>query len=181
MEAVCIKMVPVTWIIAPLATKEQVERYVKKGWLDEEGRHLHRVFPRDNNGKPFIFKMVLRSAVNQVVQELKLNRELVNFQILDDKDNAIDYVVIPETPLRYRRCIRSKEETRTTESFEYIDGTFELYFKVKTVNSKEFVEALVLAGKKGIFSRTKHGYGKFTIEVVPGVKEERKDKRRERE
>ena len=165
MEKLKIKLVPETWILAPVVTREQLERYVQKGWLDEEAIHLDRAFPRNSRGDPIIFRMWLRSPLNQVVNKYGYDRDLLDFRIVDDNNIEINYVTINDQPLRYRRSIKMKDKL-TTEYFEYIDGTYELIFNVTTSKPKEFIEALTLAGRIGLLSRTKYGYGKFAIEVI---------------
>ena len=164
-----LRLVPETWIIAPIVTKEQLNRYIAKGWLtDDDAAHLDRAFPRNSRGEPIIFRMWLRSPLNQVVNKHNFDRNLLDFRILDDKGIEVNYVVINDQPLRYRRNIEVKGK-KTTEYFEYIDGTYELNFKVKVNNPKEFVEAFALAGRVGLLSRTKHGYGKFNIEILESL------------
>lgn len=41
-----VTIVPETWIIAPIVTREQVRRWIAKGWMTEEDIHLDRAFPR---------------------------------------------------------------------------------------------------------------------------------------
>lgn len=165
MQILEIKLVPETWIIAPYATQEQVRRYIEKGWLAEEDEHLDRVFPRNSKGEAFIFRLWLRSPLNQVVSKNNLDRKLLDFRIIDENGFDVNYIKIPGKPLKYRRSIDIGNK-KTTEFFEYIDGSFELKFNVATPKPKEFIQALTLAGKIGLLSRTKHGYGKFNIEVV---------------
>jgi hypothetical protein len=38
-------------IIAPIVTKEQLIRWHKLGWIDDEGLHLDKAFPRNAEGK----------------------------------------------------------------------------------------------------------------------------------
>ena len=153
-----VTVAPETWIIAPLMPEEQVERYVRKGWLDEEGRHLDRCWPRNTDGKPVIFKLWLLQVLKRAARRLGIPREKLEFDIIDDDGVPVQYIVIPEKPLRYRRRVKD-----TTETFEYIDSTFTLKFRVLTKYPKEFIECLRLAGKIGIMARTKHGYGKFRV------------------
>ena len=166
MDVVKVNLVPETWIIAPVVTKEQLERWYSKGWIDDEGLHLDRAFPRNSDGEPMIFRMWLRSPVNKVVEKHNLDRKLLDFRIIDDDSYETNYIVIPDKPLKYRRSIKTGNKT-TTEYFEYIDGTFELEFSVKTHDVKNLISSLMLAGKEvGLLSRTKHGYGKFSIKVI---------------
>lgn len=110
--------------------------------------------------------MWLRAPINRVVKNnSEFSKKVLNFRIVDEKGDEIDYILIPGTPLKYRRSIEINGKA-TTESFEYIDGTFELEFIVKTKYPTEFVKALALAGKIGLLSRTSYGYGKFKIEVL---------------
>lgn len=166
MDIVKLKLVPETWIIAPIVTQDQLSRWHEKGWIDDEDMHLDRAFPRNNNGSPIIFRMWLRSPLNKIVRSRNLDEKLLDFRILDTNGHETNYIVIPDKPLKYRRSIQSKNKA-TTEYFEYIDGTYELDFAIKTHNPKELVSALALAGKEvGLLSRTKHGYGKFTISIT---------------
>lgn len=168
-DVIRLKLIPDTWIISPVITKDQLMRWHDRGWIDDEDLHLDRAFPRNSNGNPIIFRMWLRSPLNKVVSCHNLDRKLLDFRILDDSGFEINYILIPDKPLKYRRSIQTNKPT--TEYFEYIDGTYELDITVKTHNAKDFVTALVLAGKSvGLLSRTKHGYGKFSVKVVGDAK-----------
>lgn len=164
-DVVKLKLVPETWIIAPIMTREQLERWYQKGWITDDDLHLDRAFPRNSDGNPIIFRMWVRSPLNKVVTSYNLDRKLLDFRILDDNNHETNYILIPDKPLKYRRSIQTNKPT--TEYFEYIDGTYELNITVKTHSPKDFVSALVLAGKEiGMLSRTKYGYGKFSVSVV---------------
>jgi len=166
LETIVLKIVPETWIIAPVVTREQVERYVKMGWLEEEDLHLDRAFPRDSNGDAFIFRMWFRAPLNKVVKRYsEFDESVLNFRIVDENGWEVDFVKIPEKPLKYRRGIVTNGK-HTTEYFEYIDGTFELTMRVKVKSPTTFVKAMSLAGRIGLLSRTKYGYGKFRVKTV---------------
>lgn len=167
-----VKLVPETWIIAPSVSKEQMQRYVDCGWFSQENIHIDRAFPRNHEGVPLIFRIWLRSPMNSVVTENGYDRNILDFQIVDEEGNPINYVKVvkwdegqqdwvPDNPQIYRRSISSG---KTTETFEYIDGTYSIEFKIKTSKPKELIEVLYHAGKTGLLSRTKHGYGKFVVE-----------------
>mgnify|MGYP000504069756 CR=1 FL=1 len=160
-----VKIIPLTWIIAPLVNREQLERWHKAGFIDDEGLHLDRAFPRDSNGKPIIFRIWLRGAMNRALEKMKkADRSVLDFRIVDEKGLPIDYITINDKPLRYRRFINVGKK-QTTEFFEYVDGTYTLSFLVETPKPKEFLEVLSIAGEIGLMSRTKHGFGKFKVEV----------------
>ncbi len=165
MVKLLVEMVPETWIIAPLSTKEQLERYHRRGWIDEEGMHLDRAFPRNSDGKPIIFKMWLRACLRRAIEKLGMDRKILEFSIIDEQGIPVEYIIIPEKPLRYRRPIIARKEA--SEYFEYIDGTYTLTFIVETKYPKEFIQALAVAGKIGIMARSKKGYGKFKIRIKP--------------
>ena len=154
-----ITVVPETWIIAPLMPKEQIERYVSKGWIDSDvGQHLDRCWPRNVDGRPVIFKLWLLQVLKRAARRLGIARDKLEFDIIDEDGVPVQYIVIPDKPLVYKRKVNN-----AVEVFEYIDSTFTLKFTVLTRYPKEFIECLKLAGKIGLMARTKHGYGKFRI------------------
>jgi hypothetical protein len=165
-----VTIVPETWILAPLVTKDQLKRWREFGWIDDEGLHLDRAFPRNSQGLPIIFKRWLRAPMIRACYELaeskKLDfekcRDIVNnFSIVDDRGIPTEYVVIPKPPLRYRRYIAPGK----SEFFEYIDSTTHITFNIVTKDPKTFLDILGLAGQIGLMGRTKHGFGKFTVRV----------------
>ena len=162
-----VTITPETWIIAPLVTKEQLERWREVGWIDDEGLHLDRAFPRSSQGLPIIFRKWLRAPMIKACRQLadvdfERCREVVNtFSIIDDSGSPVEHVVIPRPPLRYRRYVLPGK----TEFFEYVDSTTKLTFRVVTKDPKLFVQVLALAGKIGLMSKTSYGYGKFSVSV----------------
>ena len=164
-EEISVEIIPVTWIIAPIVEEEQLRAWKEKGWIDEEKIHLDRAFPRDFEGRPFIPKSWLKAPLTRVVKKYNLPKQKVlDFDIIDDEGYVINYITIPREPLAYRRHIGG--EKPSTEYFEYIDGTYTLSFKVVTKHPKEFIQALIIAGKEvGLMSRTKWGYGRFKVSV----------------
>ena len=164
-EEISVEIIPVTWIIAPIVEEEQLRAWKEKGWIDEEKIHLDRAFPRDSDGRPFIPKSWLKAPLTRVVKKYNLPKQkILNFDIVDDEGYVINYITIPREPLAYRRHIGG--EKPSTEYFEYIDGTYTLSFKVVTKHPKEFIQALIIAGKEvGLMSRTKWGYGRFKVSV----------------
>jgi len=175
-----ITIVPLTWIIAPLVTKEQLKRWHDKKWIDDDGLHLDRAFPRDCEGNAILFRFWLESPMVKVARTFKdpekYHKVAREWEIIDEHGFPVNYVKIGK-PLRYRRVILA-ENKRTTEFFEYIDGTYYLTFKVRTKWPKEFVELLASAGRIGIMARTKHGYGKFYV-IVGRPKEVKEEKEEE--
>jgi len=153
-----VTLIPETWIIAPIVTEEQLRRWYQKGWISEEDLHLDRAFPRNADGKPVIFKLWLLSPMKKACDKLGYPRDVVRFSIIED-NIPVEYIVIPDKPLKYRRVILT--ERPSTETFEYIDSTYELKFTAETMFPKEFVEVLTVAGKIGLMGRTKVGFGKF--------------------
>jgi len=160
-------LTPETWVIAPLVTREQLERWREVGWIDEEGLHLDRAFPRNSQGLPVIFRKWLRAPMIKACRQLadvdfERCREVVNtFSIADESGVPVEYVVIPRPPLRYRRHIAPGK----SEFFEYLDSTTKLTFRAVTRDPKLFVQVLALAGKVGLLGKTSYGYGKFSVSV----------------
>lgn len=166
-----VTLIPETWIIAPIMPKSQLLRYAEKGWLDREvAEHLDRAFPRNANGEPIIFKMWLEAPLKRAISRLGYDRSVMDFDIIDEKGIPVEYVVIPDKPLIYRRVILT--ERPSTELFEYIDSTFEINFTVTTPHPKKWMEAFSVAGRIGLMSRTRKGFGKFRVkyEVDVGIK-----------
>jgi hypothetical protein len=162
-----VTIVPDTWIIAPLVTKEQLQRWYEAGFIDEDGLHLDRAFPRNSLGQAILFRKWLRAPMIRACGQLRdidfeKCRDIVNtFSIIDNTNLPVEYIVIPKPPLRYRRHIMPGK----TEFFEYIDSTTPLTFRAVTKDPKTFLATLILAGRIGIMSRTKYGYGKFSISI----------------
>jgi len=157
-----VTLTPETWIIAPVMPKEQLLRYARKGWIDKTlAEHLDRAFPRNSEGKPIIFKMWLDSPMKKALAKLNYTRKVLDYHILDERGLEVEYIVIPDKPLVYRRVILN--EKPSTETFEYIDSTFDIRFTVLTKYPKMFMDALVVAGRIGLMSRTKKGFGKFSV------------------
>ena len=165
-----ITIVPETWILAPSMPKDQLQRWRECGWIDEDGLHLDRAFPRNSQGLPVIFRKWLRAPMVRACQELAKSegveldkcRELVNtFSIVGDDGVATEYVVIPKQPLRYRRYVAPGK----SEYFEYIDSTTQMTFNVVCKDPKLFLKVLSIAGRVGLMARTKYGYGKFSVKV----------------
>jgi len=167
-----VTIIPVTWIIAPLVTKEQLKRWYKAKWIDDDDLHLDRAFPRDYKGDAIIFRFWLESPMVKVARSLgkpELLKVARDWEIIDENGFPINYLKIGK-PLKYRRVILS-ENKQTTEYFEYIDGTYRLPMRVRTKWAKEFIMLITMAGSVGIMARTKHGYGKFNVEVKIPKKE----------
>ena len=159
-----VTLIPETWILSPKCTEEQLKRYYKKGWIDKEGLHLDRCFPRDAYGNPILFKLWLLAPMKRALRKLGYSKEVLKFSIVDENNNPVEYIKIPEKPLRYRRAILNKEGLpESTESFEYVDSTYELKFRVLTPYPREFCEVLALAGRIGLMSSTRKGFGKFIV------------------
>ena len=135
-----------------------------------------------------IYRLWLRAALRRACEALgypeEVKKRVLGFSIVDDRGMPVEYVVIDDEPLRYRRvvftvdkkCLKSgkpREQctTTTTEYYEYIDATYELRFRVRVPSDvvREFAAALGLAGRIGIMSRTRHGYGKFRVVEVRTV------------
>jgi hypothetical protein len=173
-----VKITPKTWVRAPVATKEQVKRYVQKGWISQEDEGIDRVFPRTNEGKPFIPKIWLEACMVRASKMLGINTKFsrTGWRIVKKVGTLYiptGYIEIPETPLKYSRAILG-EERPTKEVFEFIDGTYTLTFLVETDEPTKFIDVLGLAGEVGIMSITGKGYGKFTAEVRVLEEEEAK-------
>jgi len=160
---------PETWILAPAVTEDQLKRYRNLGWIDEEGLHLDRAFPRNSEGKPIILKLWLRAPMIRACKELHRSgqidgdycRKIVNnFSIVDDNGRKLDYVVVQESPLRYRKVIG---DTGKTMFFEYFDSTFTITFKIETEDPQTFLNVLKEAQYIGLMGGTKKGYGKFKV------------------
>jgi len=187
-----IKMSPYIQILAPKASKKEVESYIKKGWLPKEAEHYDRVFPRNYKGNPVLLKHWLYRPLKDACDYLNLNKnDILDFIVLDDEGLPTDAIVIDpdstEAPV-YRRVIldRKKKEEKeeidkkkkkkdeknkqTTETYEYIPASYEIKFKVLTKVPEEFKKALIFGGlNTGLMARTGHGLGKF---IVTECKEE---------
>ena len=159
-----ISMRPETWILAPSVTEDQLKRFHSLGWIDEEGLHLDRAFPRNSEGKPIILKLWLRAPMIRACKELAKKGEIDgdycrkivnNFSIVDDSGRKLDYVVVSETPLRYRKVIG---DTGKTMFFEYFDSTFTITFKIETEDPQTFLNVLKEAQYIGLMGGTKKGY-----------------------
>jgi len=181
MTILTVKLTPKTWIRAPLVAKEQVKRYIQKGWLAKEAESLDRAFPRTNEGKPYIPKAWLEASLARAATLLGLEKSYARtcWRIVEEKDGLLlpkDYIEIDEAPLRYNRAIVGTPK-QTVECFEYIDGTYTLEFKIEVDSSEvpKFIQLLAVAGEIGLMSKTGKGYGKFTAEIKV---EEREAKRR---
>jgi len=157
-----VTLIPETMILGPMiVSKTQKERWIERGWVrdKEEFIHVDKVFPRNSEGKCYILKEWLLAPLRRIVRDQNLNKEILNFDLLED-NIAVNYAIIPELPLLGTRCINDKY--KTLETFEYIDSTFTIPLTIK--GKKETIDALKIAGMKyGLFSRTKKGYGKFKI------------------
>jgi hypothetical protein len=180
MTILTVKLTPKTWIRAPLATKEQVKRYIDKGWLPKEAESLDRAFPRTSEGKAYIPKAWLEAALVRAASILGLEREVARskWRIVEEANGLTlpkDYIEIDDQPLRYSRAIVGSPR-QTVENFEYIDGTYTLSFKVEVEESEapKFLQLLAVAGEIGLMSKTGKGYGKFRCEVKIEEKEERR-------
>jgi len=156
-----VTLIPETWIIAPLVTEQQLRRWYEKGWINDEDLHLDRAFPRSADGRPIIFKLWLLAPMKRACDKLGYSRSVLNFSIIDDHGFPVEYVEIPDQPLKYRRVILGPKQS--TEYFEYIDSTYELKFRVKTRYPKEFCEILNAAGRIGLMARSGKGFGKFRV------------------
>ena len=156
-----VRLVPETWIIAPVMPKDQLLRYAEKGWLDREvAEHLDRAFPRNSEGKPIIFKIWLEAPMKRALRKLGYTKKVLDFHIVQG-EVPVEYVVIPDKPLIYRRVILTDKPS--TEMFEYIDSTYEIKFTVLTEYPKMFMDTLALAGRIGIMARSHKGFGKFVV------------------
>jgi hypothetical protein len=162
---------PETWIIAPIATKEQLSRWHKLGWIDDEGLHLDKAFPRNSEGKPFLLKLWIRAPLIRACEKLAKRgeidlekcREVVNnMEIVDENGREMNYIVINEKPLRYRKIIG---KTGKTTFYEYIDSTYEIKFLAETSDPITLMKILAEAQSIGLMSGTKKGYGKFRVSV----------------
>ena len=165
-----VKLTPRTWIKAPIATKEQVRRYIAKGWISKEVESLDRAFPRTESGKPFIPKIWLEAAMVKAAKQLGVDSKFARegwhiVKKVGDKWLDIDYIELEEQPLIYSRTIGGVKPSM--EVFEYIDGTFTVTFhvEVEEVNLQKFMQVLALAGELGMMSMTRKGFGKFKCEV----------------
>jgi hypothetical protein len=182
MTILTVKLTPKTWIRAPLTSKEQVKRYIDRGWLPKEAENLDRAFPRTNEGKAYIPKAWLEASLARAASILGLEKGFARggWRIVEEADGLTlprDYVEIDDQPLRYSRAIVGAPK-QTVECFEYIDGTYSLSFKVEVEDSEaaRFIQLLAVAGEIGLMSRTGKGYGKFKCEVKIEEKEERRRK-----
>ncbi len=166
-----VKLIPVTWIRAPLVTEQQLKRYIAKGWIKyEKPEAVDRAFPRTNEGRPFIPKIWLEAPLIRASKILGINTKVArSWEIvkkIGDKYIPVNYIEIKEDPLIYSRTILTSEK-QTMEVFEYIDGTYELKFFVSIEDRyiQDFFKLLAVAGEIGMMSQTKRGYGKFKCEV----------------
>jgi len=171
-----ITIIPMTKIIGPeLASKEAIQRWIKRGWIreefKEEYKHIDKVFPRDYKGRPYITKEQLCAPIRRVCRDNGLDsKQILDFDIVDKNDlTEINYMVIPEYPLVQSRAILNIERNvpESLETFEYIDSTFRSTMLIRTrVDPKKVAAVIAEAGKKyGLFGKTKKGYGKFAIEA----------------
>ena len=166
-EVIKVTIVPETWVIAPVATEEQLKGYAEKGWISrEDAEHLDRAWPRNSEGRPFIFKAWIAAVVKKGADLLGIPRERVRFTIVDENGMPVDHVVIQRPPLKYRRAILGP--VRSTEYFEYLDSTYEITFRAVAENPADFVRALTAGGKLGFMSRSSQGYGRFRVKVELG-------------
>lgn len=162
-----VNIIPETQIIAPLMPKEQIKRYIQKGWMDEDAINLNRAFWRNSQGKPIIFKKWLDSPIRKLYREkpdlFKIPKnELLSYVIVDDEGFPVNYIVLDEQPLRYRRPIIGKG---IAEYYEYIDSTYTLKAKILTKYPKDLAVALNMAGRIGMNKGTSQGYGKFRVVI----------------
>jgi CRISPR/Cas system CSM-associated protein Csm4 (group 5 of RAMP superfamily) len=155
-----VKFYPKTEIIAPTPScKEVVKRYIELGWLKPEQKDIHRVFPRNHEGKAYIRQSALQGVVREVSPALA-------------KKICIEegYILIGHPLIGQRPIMDKKTNTpRTVEIYEFIDSSFrDITFTLKGEPEilKELVSALQVAGEKGIGARRNQGYGKFVVEVV---------------
>jgi len=154
-----VELVPDTWIIAPLAPKEFVSRW----GLNE---HLDRAFPRNSEGKPFLTKLWIEAPMRRYCEQRGIGREVARkWWIVDDEGVPVNHVVVDGEPSVYSRVILAGEQT--VECFEYLDAKHRIRFKalVPVESVKQWIEALVGAGKIGMMSRTQKGYGRFKVRV----------------
>jgi hypothetical protein len=96
-------------------------------------------------------------------------------KVVNDTTIPCDYIEIDEKPLVYSRAVIGKS---TTETFEYIDGTYTLTFIVETDEPQIFLQILGVAGEIGILGRTSKGYGKFTVQVKILERKEKEEKQK---
>ncbi len=181
-----VELIPLTWIVAPYVTEEQLKAWREKGWIDNEGLFLDRAFPRDYLGRPFIFRFWLESPMVRAARLLNMDSkigrdwriiDIINLERLEVVPT--DYIIIPRKPLRYRRVVFSGKST-TTQFFEYIDSTFSLRFNVLASKPADFRRVMIKAGEIGMMAMSKHGYGRFTVKFIEpftrGEVEEEKEK-----
>jgi len=171
MAIIKVYLTPVTWIKAPLVFKDQLKRYIQKGWINyKEPDKIDRAFPRTNEGKAYIPKLWLESALVRASRilniETRIAREWEIVKKVGELYIPVNYIEIPEQPLVYARTILTSQK-QTLEVFEYIDGTFTLEFIVKISDGdlQKFLQLLSIGGELGIMSATKRGYGKFKCEI----------------
>jgi len=166
---------PETWIIAPIVTKEQLSRWHRFGWIDDEGLHLDKAFPRNSEGKPFILKLWIRAPMMRACEKLAKRGEIDlekcreianNMEIIDENGRELNYIVINEKPLRYRKLIG---KTGKTTFYEYIDSTYELKFLAEASDPITLAKILAEAQSIGLMSGTKKGYGKFRVSIEARV------------
>jgi hypothetical protein len=166
---------PETWIVAPIVTKDQLVRWHKLGWIDDEGLHLDKAFPRNSEGKPFLLKLWIRAPLIRACEKLAKKeeidlekcREVVNnMEIVDESRREMNYIVINDKPLRYRKIIG---KTGKTTFYEYIDSTYEIKFLAETSDPVTLAKILAEAQSIGLMSGTRKGYGKFRVSVETRV------------
>lgn len=162
-----VTLIPETWIIAPIVMEEQVKRWIEKGWVPEDYVHVDRAFPRNHEGKPILFKLWLEAPLRRACQMRDKNTKIArNWHIVDENGRYVEYIVIPEKPLLYKRAILN-ERRPSMEVFEYIDSTYTIEFTAVVPNeiAKEWAECLAVSGSIGMLSRTSKGYGKYTVSL----------------
>jgi hypothetical protein len=171
MVIIQVKLIPKTWIRAPKMSKEQIERYIARGWISKEDESLDRAFPRTGDGKAFIPKSWIEASMVKACKMLGIDTKVARegwhiVKKVGDRWLDVDYIEVDEKPLVYSRVISGQKQT--LEVFEYLDGTFTITFhvEVKDEDLKKFMEVMALAGEVGMMSRTGKGYGKFKCEFV---------------
>jgi hypothetical protein len=184
MAVLKVRLTPLTWIRAPIASKEQVKRYILKGWLPPEAESLDRAFPRAKDGKIFIMKLWLEAPMVRAAKILNIDTSFVRkgwriVKKIGTRYIPVDYIEIPAQSLSYPRAIITGNK-QTVESFEYLDSTTTLEFlvEVKDEDVQKFMSILAVSGGIGLMSGTAKGYGKFTAEIESEIEEEAMSKTR---
>ena len=166
-----ITIIPKTWIIAPYMSKEQVERWIQAGCVDRDYIHVDRAFPRNDECKPIIYKLWIEAPMKRACRRLGLPTEIAtSWSIVDENKNEVNYAVIPDKPLIYKRSIHKLNDKgevvkKTLEVLEYIDFTYKITFtaKVPAKHYDKFKLVLTEAGKIGLLAKTNKGYGRFKV------------------